>query len=87
MAWWWLSFADPDLPKGKQFLGVCVVDADDVADALKTAHAAGCNPGGEVQAFDVTEAAEDPAFKRLPKYRLLSREEIETPPPTEPVES
>lgn len=26
--WYWLSFADPDLPKGRQFLGAAIVFAD-----------------------------------------------------------
>lgn len=47
----WCSFADPNLPKGTQFLGVCVLempsDAGPVLASVK-AHALGINPGGEL---------------------------------------
>lgn len=43
---WWLSFTDPDKPKGQQFLGVAIIDVDDMdvaraepaATALRAAH-------------------------------------------------
>lgn len=50
MRWWWLSFADPDLPAGSQFLGVSIVsiqDGGDIADAALEAYNRDCNPGGE----------------------------------------
>ena len=44
---WWLSFADPDLPKGSQLLGAAIVEASDFAGAVAQAHSRGCNPGGD----------------------------------------
>jgi hypothetical protein len=46
---WWLSFCDPDLPEGSQFLGAAIVQAPTLAAAITRSHVAGCNPGGEVQ--------------------------------------
>lgn len=48
MAWWWLSFVDPDLPEGTRSLGVSLVQGDDLVEACKEAHRLGINPGGEV---------------------------------------
>ena len=45
-ALWWLSFADGDLPKGQQFLGVCLVWAPAFPLAVMAAHVLGINPGG-----------------------------------------
>lgn len=44
----YLSFCDLDKPKGTQFLGVCIVDADNIIAAVTLAHILGINPGGEV---------------------------------------
>lgn len=33
MRWFWLSFADPDLPEGEQFLGALVISVED-ADVM-----------------------------------------------------
>lgn len=46
---WWLSFADPDLPPGRRFLGVCIVEARTLVSAVRHAARLGCNPGGEVR--------------------------------------
>lgn len=46
--WWWLSFADPELPKGLQFLGACLVQAEDERGAITEAWLRHLNPGGEV---------------------------------------
>ncbi len=55
MSLFWLSFADATLPKGKQFLGACIVPGGDTGDlrtdlamAIKEAWRLGCNPGGQV---------------------------------------
>jgi hypothetical protein len=45
---WWLSFCDGDKPKGDQFLGVCLVEGNSLAEALAKAHTLDINPGGEV---------------------------------------
>jgi hypothetical protein len=67
--WWWLSFCDD-----VQFLGVAIVEAPDIRQALLAAKRAGCNPGGEVLARRIPE-------DRLPDPRwlhtLLSKADIE----------
>jgi hypothetical protein len=68
MSWYYLSFASPTA-----FLGACVVEADDAANAVDVATERGCNPGGEIMMFDVT--AEGP--RNYPQYTLMSREDME----------
>lgn len=71
---WWLSFADADLPPGRQFLGVAVVRAQDLSWASIEAHRLGINPGGEVQAYRLPDDLErfiPPRFFN----RLLTRAE------------
>ncbi len=71
----WLSFADPDLPKGTQFLGGCVVRATSFIEAVQVSHALGINPGGEVQGHPV---AIPDGFHPVPEAyieRLLSRDD------------
>lgn len=46
---YWMSFADPRKPQGEQFLGVCIVNADDCTSAVMVTHALGINPGGAVK--------------------------------------
>ena len=58
---WWLSFCDPDLPEGKQFLGACVVVADDIISAAQEAHRLKCNPGGEVAGLELPDRMPWPA--------------------------
>jgi hypothetical protein len=53
MALWWLSFVDPHRPEGTRFLGVALVEAETMADALRRAWRSGCNPGGEVEAYEL----------------------------------
>lgn len=71
---WWLSFCDGHLPKGSQFLGACIVEGDDVAEAAREAWARGCNPGGEVMGGPI-----DPRIEVPWKWtnRLLTRKECE----------
>ena len=79
--WFWLSFCDPQLPEGLRFLGACIVRAEGPANALAEAWRAGCNPGGEAQTIELPGTL--PSC--WPRYRLLSKAEIEhleaiTPP-------
>ena len=75
--WWWLSFADGDLPKGSQFLGVAIVRGWGILAATIRAHALGINPGGEVAGVQIPlERLPDPSFRE----RLLTREEAEALP-------
>lgn len=46
--WVWLSFCDPTLPDGEQFIGVAVVRGANVLQAVNNAWRLGANPGGEV---------------------------------------
>ena len=72
---WWLSFADGNLPKGRQFLGVVIVRAYGFAHAHAQVQLMGINPGGEV----VGVAGDAPWLPQLPeKYmgRLLGKEEL-----------
>jgi hypothetical protein len=49
LAWWWLSFCDPEEPEGAQFLGACLVRATGFFSATLVAHRLGCNQGGQVR--------------------------------------
>lgn len=49
----WLSFCDPELPTGEQFLGCAIIDADNFVCAVRRAHELGINPGGEVAGGDL----------------------------------
>lgn len=53
MSLFWMSFCDPDRPKGRQFIGVALVEAPTLPDAITTAWRTGCNPGGEVQSTEI----------------------------------
>lgn len=44
----WLSFCDPEKPKGSQFLGVIVINALGLSDAILKTHALGINPNGAI---------------------------------------
>lgn len=77
--WWWLSFADSDLPKGSQFLGACIVQGTQpkmgeprLSDPIPQAHLFSCNPGGEVQFHQIPD--DRPPTEEW-TYRLLDRDE------------
>jgi hypothetical protein len=72
--YWYLSFADPDLPTGAQWLGGCYIASNAFALALSMAHVYGCNPGGEVQGAPVPRGL---TVKPEYLHRLLDREEID----------
>jgi hypothetical protein len=74
MTWWWLSFADGDLPKGQQFLGVAIVEAMGFFTATMVARAHGINPGGECQGFQFPPGRVPPDRYQ---NRLLTRPEAE----------
>lgn len=70
---YWLSFADPDLPAGAQFLGALIVEADSFIEAVQTSHRIGQNPGGEVKGVPV------PPGRAIPEAfvgRLLSKDDV-----------
>lgn len=72
---WWLSFADGDLPKGQQFLGVVLLRARHFMLAQQESHWLGINPGGSMMAWEWPE--EGPAIGDELLGRLLSRSELE----------
>ena len=73
MKTWWLSFADPYRPRGSQFLGACIVDAESPRGAVARSRELGINPGGEVL---IVPAPDGIVVEARWKDRLLSREDI-----------
>ncbi len=68
MAFWWLSFADGDKEPGTQFLGVAIVEGQNVQAAVERAAVLGIDPGGEVAAWAVPpefQARIEPHVNRL----------------------
>src|SRR5882757_8448087 len=72
--WWWLSFADPELPEGSQFLGVVIIEARGMMGAVTLATMLGLNPGGEIQGVTLPDEVEVPADWTC---RLLTKAEAE----------
>ena len=75
MSFWWLSFCDPDRPKGMQFLGGCIVEADSLKDAIQVAWRHDCNPGGEVMGHKILPEYEC-NVSRFEINQLLSEQQI-----------
>ena len=74
---WHLSFADPGLPAGSQFLGVVIVQAASLEDAITRSHVLGVNPGGGIQiAGPIPPGFIGPEWRD----RLLSKAEAEAIP-------
>jgi hypothetical protein len=75
--YFWLSFVDDDKPKGSKSLGIAIVRADDMVQAVHKAWETGCNPGGEIAGmgpFKMINAPDE--FKALPLHTLLSRQQL-----------
>ncbi|MDD2775483.1 MAG: hypothetical protein PHU06_05980 [Gallionella sp.] len=72
MTFYWLSFADASRPKGGQFLGVLIGEADDVTEVIKKAWRLGMNPGGEIQ-FHIL--AQDLKVPEPLLWRLMTKQE------------
>lgn len=75
-SWFWLSFADPQRPKGEQFLGATIIEAHSFDAALRRAWHRGVNPGGEVRGTQLP----DDWIKRVPQSyhgRVLTRAECQ----------
>lgn len=68
----YMSFCDAKKPEGSQFLGACLVYANDLREAIEEAWRLGCNPGGEIMSAE-------PDFLPDEKWynRLLSEKEID----------
>jgi hypothetical protein len=81
-AWWWLSFCDPDLPEGSQFLGGIFTKARGFVSAIQKTHDLGINPGGEVKGAgpipdEVANASPEGRKHVELADRLLSRKDID----------
>jgi len=74
---WWLSFADGTLPRGSQFLGGVLIEAESFVDAIERSHALGINPGGEVKGAGPSWPADEVGMEAFEKYknRLLTKED------------
>lgn len=76
--WWWLSFADSNLPEGSQFLGACIVQGTEpkgqpgIRDCISQSHLLGLNPGGEIKFVQIPD---DRVVPEQWRERLLNREE------------
>jgi hypothetical protein len=70
----WLSFADADLPEGKQFLGGGIFEGGDIIAATLRTHRLGVNPGGEVMSAGPLRESDLPAG--WPIEKLLTKKEI-----------
>lgn len=68
----WMSFCDPERPKGQQFLGVVILRTKGVAHAIAKTWQLGINPGGEVMSYTT-----DPGDIKPEHFdRLLSHAEL-----------
>lgn len=79
--WFYMSFADPELPEGTQFLGGAYVEAYTLEDAIAASHLLGINPGGEIQMAEIAQDYVKYFEQKVPeadRNRLLTREEIES---------
>lgn len=77
MAYYWLSFCDTDLAEGDQFLGGCLIDAEDVEDAITKSHRRKCNPGGEVACLQIAPEYEHNIAKFKLNHLYSKQEMIE----------
>lgn len=80
MAWFYLSFSDPDRPKGQQFLGATIIEADNCVFATSKAWKLGLNPGGQVAFVELSDF--DPTDKDAQKYvhKFVPREVVMAEP-------
>jgi hypothetical protein len=75
MSYYWLSFCDADLPEGEQFLGACLIAADDVDEAIRKSHRRKCNPGGEIACVQI-DAKHEPNIGKFKLNHLYSKREL-----------
>lgn len=83
MTTWWLSFKDASREPGQRFLGVAIVEADDLRGAIRRVHEVKADPGGEVMSWILNpDQADDPERARamiaaMPRDTLLDRAQID----------
>jgi hypothetical protein len=68
----WMSFCDPDMPRGKNFLGVIIADTDDIDVAIQVTHHLGINPGGEVLTVPISSSS----IMKEHLYVLMSHDDL-----------
>jgi hypothetical protein len=71
---WYLSFVDEDRPVGKRWMGGCYVLASNMQEAVSEAWRCGCNPGGQVGAFQLNL---DRTCRPEYMNRLLNKTEVD----------
>jgi hypothetical protein len=72
----WLSFCDVTKPKGSQFLGACIVSANDIESAVQKSWILGINPGGEVACVELDLNISDIDMILNNQNKLMSKTEI-----------
>jgi hypothetical protein len=82
---WWLSFVDraedPELGSAAVQLGVAIVAARDMEEAVQAAWTWGCNPGSEVGGMPLGFGAE--VIRVVPEWRKLAFRLLQEPDITE----
>ena len=74
-----LSFCDPKLQKGQQFLGAIIIIANSFIDAFHFTHMLGINPGGEVIGYEIDKQNELLINRLLQKDELIKERIIDQP--------
>lgn len=82
MPWFWMSFCNPDLPKGQKFLGATIVEAPNALLAANEAWRIGVNPGGEIKfaELDIETADQIPPEGQKYVNKFVSREVVMAEP-------
>jgi hypothetical protein len=62
--YYYISFCNPNLPPGSQFIGAALVEADDEPAALAKSHGLGIHPGSGSEAVFVPLDNIDPKWQR-----------------------
>lgn len=85
VATFWMSFCDPDKPKGQQFLGVSIVEVDELDVMLAIGNLAmaasakawerQCNPGGEVAMKEI-HPDDLHNLNETPRFVVLSKDDL-----------
>jgi hypothetical protein len=70
--WWWLSFIDRE---SETNLGVAIVRGGGIMEAAQNAFTIGCNPGGEVGAWPLSDEMMEEVDEQH-RNRLLSEAEL-----------
>ena len=69
MTWYYMSFANPNLPKGSQFLGALIIDGYNPSHAISRSWLLKLNPGGEIAFAQLDEDfSPDTCAPELKKY-------------------